>query len=177
MVREALILKEILKTLKAQIMMSSIFSIVLGIAFIVWPLKITSIICRLMALVLIGMGIGQLARYTDSHRKTNGMAGILEILLGLWIFVRPGTIIEMIPIVIGIIIMIHGIQDAMYYMDNYNNGQKGWIGVLSAIINIMLALVLIGDSLGVVQLGTMLIGVILLYDGIKDLVFFVKVNR
>lgn len=171
-------MREFLKTLRAQVMVSALFSILLGLAFIIWPLKITSIICRVMALLILVMGAGQLIRYSNHRKSVSGIAGILEVLIGLWIFVKPVYIVELIPVIIGIILLIHGIQDASMAMESKNSGSTNWwFGMLCAVLNIVFAVILICDSVGVVQVGMMFIGFILLYDGLSDLIVAIRVNQ
>ena len=172
-------MKDLINSMKTQVMLSAVLCIALGLSFIICPLKITSIICRVMAIVFIVMGVERLIRFA---RNTAGMftciMGGLEFLFGAWIFVKPQSIQALIPIIIGFFLLIHGIQDAgMAWRVKQAQNNSWWFGMLCAVCNIILALILICNALGVVKLAMRFIGAILIYDGVSDMLVAQKASR
>lgn len=164
-------MRRLFESFGKQVMLSAVLSIVLGLTFIIWPLKITSMICRVLALMLLFVGGGRLVRYI---RKEGGGftlgAGIVEVLVGIWIFAKPQSIQELIPIIIGILLLVHGIQDATMSWQVKEHGGTNWVpGFVFAVLNILFALVMICNAIGVVKIGMIFIGCVLVYDGVSDL--------
>ncbi|MGN0484691.1 MAG: HdeD family acid-resistance protein [Lachnospiraceae bacterium] len=172
-------MKEFMNSLKSQVMLSAVLCIVLGLAFIIWPLKITSIICRVLALIFIVMGAERVIRFLQKHAPTFVcVLGGLEFLIGLWIFVKPQSIQALIPIIIGFLLLLHGIQDAaMAWRVKESGASSWWFGMLCAVCNIIFALILMCNALGVVKIGMMFIGAILVYDGVSDFFVAAKADR
>ena len=106
-------MRETLKKLKADIILSALLCAVLGIVLLLWPEATIDLVCKILAVGLIIMGAVQITSYfTDrSIHPFAGALGLLLVLVGIWIFLRPGSIVSIVPIVIGVILCVHGIQD------------------------------------------------------------------
>ena len=98
-------MKETLKRIKADVILSALLCVVLGVVLIIWSDETISAICMLLAFGLIVMGVVNLVGYFTNHRLTsfNGMLGLILVLVGIWLFARPEYIAMIIPIVIGVL--------------------------------------------------------------------------
>ena len=106
-------MKETLKRIKADIIVSALLCIALGIVLLVWPAETIDVFCKILAVGLIIMGGVDIASYfmNRSIHPFAGALGLIVLLIGIWIFLRPESIVSLIPIVIGVILCVHGIQD------------------------------------------------------------------
>ena len=139
---------------------------------IIWSDETISAICMLLAFGLIVMGVVNLVGYFTNHRLTsfNGMLGLILVLVGIWLFARPEYIAMIIPIVIGVMLAVHGISDIKMAFETKANGyEKWWSPMILGIISLALGIICIVNAFGVVSLAMKFIGVALIYDGISDL--------
>lgn len=84
-------MKETLKRIKADVILSALLCVALGVVLIIWSDETISAICMLLAFGLIVMGVVNLVGYFTNHRLTsfNGMLGLILVLVGIWLFARP----------------------------------------------------------------------------------------
>lgn len=165
-------MKEKIKAVKADVIFSAIVCVVLGIVLIAYSEQTINIICMVLACGLIVMGAADLIGnfVKRSLTLTTAMFGVLLIILGVWLFLRPQYIAMVIPIVIGIVLVGHGIQDIMMAFETKGNGyEKWWSALLLGLISAALGIVCIVNAFGVVNLAMKFIGVALIYDGVSGL--------
>ncbi|MDD6057584.1 MAG: DUF308 domain-containing protein [Clostridiales bacterium] len=173
-------MKEFLKRVRADVILSGIVCIVLGIVLFVWPNETLDIFCRVFAVGLVMMGIAQIVIYFMDRtlHPFAGILGLIVFLIGLWIFLEPYSVVSLIPIVIGVVLAIHGIQDFQLALEAKAYGYERWgILLLLALISMLFGILCIVNAFGVVKLATQLIGVALVYDGISDLWLVSRVSR
>lgn len=105
-------MKEILRKIKADVILSAVLCIVLGIILFLYTEQATSLFCKLLAVVLIIMGAAHLITYFTDRVGNNLrlIGGIIVLLLGLWIFINPRIIINLIPAVIGTILFFTALR-------------------------------------------------------------------
>lgn len=165
-------MKETLRRIKADVILSAVVCVVLGVVLFVWPKETIDVFCKVLAAALMIMGIVNILTYITSkfQRLFTGILGLIEALVGAWIFLKPESVVSLIPIVIGVILVIHGIQDLKLAMEAQENGcEKCWSMLAIAVIGIALGVLCIVNAFGLVKLATKIIGVALIYDGVSDI--------
>lgn len=165
-------MREIMKKFRADMMLSALFSIVMGVILVAWPETTLDIICKAIAIILIVMGAAELVSYfwNKITYSLSGILGLVVLLIGIWIFVKPQSVLSLIPIVIGVILAVHGVQDLKVAFDTKRNGYtKWWSMLLMAIISLALGIICIVNAFGMVTLTMQIIGIALVYDGISDI--------
>lgn len=110
------IMERILKRIKTNVMVSAFICMTLGIILVVWPGLSVKVVCMAIGVVLVINGISRLMNFIFGRdgsvfSQMNLIMGIIITVIGGWILFQPGTIIAMIPILVGIIIVIHGINN------------------------------------------------------------------
>lgn len=164
-----------LKSLKMNYSLSAVVCVILGIVLLVWPGQSTDLVCMVLGIVLAGFGLIQIILYLVTKEKTvvsHGMMmlGIVLAVIGIWIIVKPGTIKQLIPVTIGILIVIHGGHNAVQSIElkkmNYDNW---WVALLLAVLTIGLGVVLICNPFTVLDMAVRIIGAFLIYDGLSDM--------
>ncbi len=104
--------------------------------------------------------------------------GIIITVIGGWILLQPGTIIAMIPILVGIIIVIHGINNLQQSVSLCQNRyDKWWIALLLGIITIGFGVLLVFNPFAAVDTLIRFIGLFLIYDGASDIWIMSRVSR
>lgn len=100
--------------------------------------------------------------------------GIVLVLLGIWICTQPRIVLSIIPVVVGIIVVLHGLMDLQYTLDIRRTGNtKWWIALVAAIITLVVGLLLVFNPFTAYEVTMILLGIAMLYDGGSDLLLLV----
>lgn len=170
-------MKELFKRVKIDLIISAIVCVALGVVLLIWPVEAIDVFCKVLAASLIFMGVLQLISYLAARliHPFSGIVGAILLVAGFWIFITPQSVVSLIPIIVGVVLAIHGLQDIKLALEAKANGYgKWWIMFLIAFIGVALGVLCIIDSFGVVTLATQVIGAALIYDGLTDLWIIVK---
>lgn len=165
-------MKETMKRIKADIILSALICVGLGAVLLIWPAETIDIFCKVLAVGLVIMGVVNLVSYftNRSVHPFAGALGLIVVLVGIWIFIRPESIVSLVPIVIGVILFVHGIQDLKLAFETKNNGyERWWSMMIIAAISLVFGVLCIVNAFGMVKLALQFIGIALIYDGISDL--------
>lgn len=165
-------MKEMLGRIKADMILSAVLCVVTGVVIFVWPATTIDLMCKVLAVGLIIFGAVQLVAYVFNRMDSSfsGILGLIAALVGLWIFAKPESIVSLIPIVIGVILMIHGMQDIKLAFEAKSNRYgKWWSMLLIAAVSLAFGVICIVNAFGMVKLALKIIGVALIYDGLSDL--------
>lgn len=177
-----------IKSLKVNYSLSAVICVILGIVLLVWPGQSTQVVCMVLGIVLGGFGLIQIILYLATKEKTMVshsmmMLGVVLAVIGGWIVLRPETIIKAVPMIVGILIVIHGFHNAVQAIDlkkmQYDNW---WVALLLSLLTVALGVVLICNPFTIVDTVVRIIGAFLVYDGLSDMwilsrVFKTKKNR
>lgn len=164
-----------LKNLKANYTLSAAICVIIGAVLIIWPGKSTQVVCMVLGGVLVAYGVIQIFLYLLAKERTlylQGMLvlGIVFVVLGTWIFLKPEIITVTVPVIMGIIIVMHGLHNAMQALDLKKMGyEKWWLALLAGILTIVLGAVLIYNPFSVINTVVRVIGIFLVYDGLSDM--------
>lgn len=171
-VKEGWSMKEFFKRVKASMILSALMCLALGVVLLVWPKETIDIFCKVLAAGLIIMGILDLMSYFMNRavQAFSGILGLIVMLVGFWVFIKPERVEGIIPIVIGAILTFHAIQDIKLAIETKRNGyEKWWSMLIIASISLIFGVVCIINAIGVVKLAIQVVGVALIYDGVTDL--------
>lgn len=177
-----------IKSLKVNYSLSAVICVILGIVLLVWPGQSTQVVCMVLGIVLGGFGLIQIILYLATKEKTMVshsmmMLGVVLAVIGGWIVLKPETIIKAVPMIVGILIVIHGFHNAVQAIDlkkmQYDNW---WLALLLSLLTVALGVVLICNPFTIVDTVVRIIGAFLVYDGLSDMwilsrVFKTKKNR
>ena len=157
----------------------SILMFVIGIIFIIEPEASFNTITYILAIVLIINGIYFLFEKETSIFFTGFITfGVVEILLGVVMFLNPDIIKTLFPIVTGIIMISKSAIDLRFSFLLNKNGYRYWLGLaICAVISIACGLIIIFyPSIGTVALTTYLGILITVYSvsNIIDTIMFKK---
>lgn len=164
-----------LKNLKANYTLSAIICVVIGLVLIIWPGTSTQLVCMVLGSVLLLYGLIQLALYLFARERTlylQGMLvlGIIFCVLGVWILLKPEIVIATVPIIIGIIIVVHGLHKISQAISLNKMGYDNWwVALLFGILTVALGGVLIYNPFSVINTVVRVIGAFLLYDGLSNM--------
>lgn len=173
-------MKEALKRIKADVILSAILCIALGVVLIIWSEETIRLACIAVAIGLMIIGTVNLIGYFMDRimHPFSGALGLVVLLIGIWIFLKPESVVSLIPIVIGVILAIHGIQDIKFSFEAKKNNYDRWWGMLlMALISLVFGVLCIVHAFGIVKLAMIFIGIALIYDGLSDLCIVILTTK
>ena len=168
-------MKSIIQDMKENYFVNAVIMVLLGLVLVIWPHILGVLLCYLLGGALIVMGVFQLISFLRGERlgfynKFVMMMGIVLVLLGIWICTQPHIVLSIIPVVVGIIVLIHGLMDIQYTLDIKKAGStKWWIALIAAILTLVVGLLLVFNPFTAYEITMVLLGIAMLYDGGSDL--------
>lgn len=166
------IMMDIVKKIKLDMFLSALVCVALGVVLLIWPAETIDIFCKVLAAGLMIIGIVNIVSYFMNRNlhPFGAVLGPIVLLVGAWIFISPDSIVSLVPIVIGVMLCVHGIQDTKIAFESKKNGyEKWWSMLLIALISLVFGVLCIVNAFGIVTLALQFIGVALIYDGLTDI--------
>ncbi|MBD5461647.1 MAG: hypothetical protein HDR24_01095 [Lachnospiraceae bacterium] len=163
------------KGLKANYTISAVLCALLGLVLVIWPGATSQIICMLLGGVLLAYGVIQIAIYLFNRERTiilQGMMilGIVFAVLGLWILLKPEMIMMAVPVIVGVLIAIHGLHNVVQAFALKKDGYESWwLAFLMGLLTLIFGGVLIYNPFKAIELVARIIGIFLIYDGVSDI--------
>ena len=167
---------EKLKEVKLHITISAVLTTALGIVLIIWPGEVASAFGRLFAVALFIAGVILMALSVKGF-KLGIPPALMLLIVGIWSFANPKALTSILPVAAGVILIFHGIQDLLMTprLRSYK-ADKWWISLIFSLLSIVFGVLCIARAFGVVKLVMVIIGLMLIYDGLSDMVIIHKYN-
>ncbi|MCM1253999.1 MAG: DUF308 domain-containing protein [Clostridium sp.] len=168
-------MERILKKIRTNVVISALICIALGVVLVVWPGMSVQIACMAIGAVLVLNGISRLLNFIFERdgslfSQMNLIMGIIITVIGVYILLQPSKIIAMIPILVGIIIIIHGVNNLQQAV-SLCKGQydKWWVALILGLLTVGFGILLICNPFEAIDTLVMFIGLFLIYDGVSDI--------
>lgn len=164
-----------MRTAKIGYIVISVLLCAMGILLIVWPELSASVIGIICGILLIVFGAVKLVGYfsKDLYRlafQYDLAFGILLILLGVIMLVRPGGLMDFICIVLGLSILTDSLLKMQIAMDAKQFGlNKWWLILLLSVIAGIFGLVLVLRPTASASVLMVLLGITLLSEGLLNM--------
>ncbi len=172
---------EKLKSIKLNVTFGAVISVVVGVLLLAMPGTIVTLIARILAIAVILSGIVFLISMLgdNNNRSTLAIAvAVLIVIIGIWMLANPGSIAKIIPIAMGVLLVVHGVQDFSMALETKNHrDERWWIGFVVGALSIILGIVCIANAFGIIKFAVRIIGLMLIVDGLTDMLMVHKVNK
>lgn len=171
------------KGLKANYLISAILCVLFGITLIVWPDISSQVVCIGLGCVLLLSGIIHLVSFFAQRDGTlvsriGLLTGIILVAVGIWIVTSPSVLMVMIPVIIGVIIVLHGIHNITQAVSLCRSKySKWWVALILGVLTVLFGVLLIFNPFEAVSTAVVVIGVLLVFDGISDIWIISRVSR
>ncbi|MCH3943551.1 MAG: DUF308 domain-containing protein [Atopobiaceae bacterium] len=168
-------LDKLLKRTKATVIVMGVALLVLGVAIFVNPASATMFITLLLGWVLVITGVYTLAM-CFAHRlpvlsQADLLIGLLELIPGVLILAWPGFFVLYLSVILGVIILVTGVNDLSEAMVEKNLGIEDWWKVLVAgILTILLGVLLFMSPFAFANAVMMIAGIALVFDGVTEII-------
>ena len=153
----------------------SVFCIVMGIALIIRPDFFTRVVGLVVGGVITAMGAVALLRYfirtkTDPNNASGLISGVILVLAGVFVMVRPDFIPKVIAFVFGAYMLISGITNIQGAFALKKNNSTRWTKALViAGLTTLAGLMLVINPILLADVTFRLMGVCLLISGMSNI--------
>lgn len=153
---------------------TSLLCIVFGLILAIWPGIAANTANFVLGGIVLVVGIIYLAFcfWTKQKNVLTGFGIVFSVILmaiGIFMLVKPEVVFAIFPMIVGGIILIHGVLDLRnsigLAVSKYN---YWWVALIIAIVTIGLGVLLLFNPFTAVELAFRIIGIILIVDGISD---------
>ncbi len=166
-----------LKEIKWNAIFSSLAMLVAGILLIVLPDISSKIICTVIGIIALVIGLSYIISYFMLETRlmlyrNDLVTGILIAMLGLLALFKQDFIANLIPLILGLVIVISGLAKLQNAAVAKKIGYEGaGAYMILSIISIVVGLLIMFFLSGTVAMRTLftIIGIGLLYSGASDL--------
>ncbi len=168
-------MSDFLKGLKANYTVSAGLCTLLGLVLLIWPGTTMRIVCTLLGGMLLIYGLTQIVIYLINKERTmisQGMMvfGIVLAVIGVWILMQPDMIIMAVPVIVGVLIVIHGVHNVVQAVALKRDGyDRWWLALMFAALTVVLGGILVYNPFEVAETVVRFIGLFLIYDGVSDI--------
>lgn len=164
-------MKEFMQRIKADYMLSSLMCIALGVSFVIWKASILDMLGSALAIILVVIGAVYLFCYfMHLGSRFSIVSGVVILAVGIWFMLNPSIITKLIPIVIGVILICHGMRGLQEANQSRKYKYQSWyVGMILAAISVLAGVLFIVFSYQIMQKAAMLVGFILIYNGASNI--------
>jgi uncharacterized membrane protein HdeD (DUF308 family) len=165
---------DFLKKIKASMVGSAAVTVILGLILLIHPLGMTAAVCSLIGWFLLLLGIFGLGNHflflAGAPGSLELWAGIIEILLGIYIISNPGSIVKFVFLIMAVILLVHGFHDMEAAIQMKKSGYERWWWTFAiAVLTILLGVLALTKPFESTEILLRVIGASLLFDGLSDL--------
>ena len=167
--------KQWIKDMKKQFTLTAIFSILLGLVLVIWPDATKMAVSYMIGAALVVLGVIQVVRYfvyevrLDLFRY-DFVSGLILLGVGVFLLMRPEIIVGFLPVLLGMAIVIDGAVKIQQSMDLLRVGYRHWwLVLLLAVLALAAGVVLLVNPFEAASTLVLMIGIVLIYDGVTDL--------
>lgn len=168
-------IKETIKNLEKKNMIVSILLIILG-GLLVWkPIAFIKSIIIIVGIILFILSIIDFVSYFNSDQEINNVnlfKGIIEIIAAILLMFRNDVLIDLFPVILGVIIIFDGIFQLQIALNIKKLNPNDWIfGFVLSLVTIIVGVVVVFNPFEALELILRVAGVVLLVSEILSLIY------
>lgn len=164
-------------------MVASLIYVVLGLILTINPMGFKSLVCFIIAGILVIMGVIRIVRFLIAKNQSSVyqndlVVGIILLILGAVFGALINVLVSVIIMILGISVSISGLTKLQSSLEIKRMGENNWVTFLViAIINIALGLWLTFSPLKATGAMLRLVGLCILISGLTDFISKVYVTK
>lgn len=176
-------IKQIINGFKRDTIYLAIALILLGLVLVIFPENSALIICYSIGVLLLVGGVFKIVSYfrakdAEIFGSLGLVGGSLLCVLGFVIILNPSFLESMIVRIFAIILIADGALKTQYAIDLFRvKGDRWWIVLATGIVIIILGVLAIFNPFGTATALLITIGIILIIDGITDIIMLFYVSK
>lgn len=167
-------MESLLKKIKTNVVVSSGLCVLLGLVLVFRPGLSMRIVCTAVGVVLIISGVMRMIAYFAArdgslYSQANLIFGIVLAVVGVWIVMKPDKVMAIIPIIVGIVIAMHGLHNVQQAVELWRDKyDRWWIALILGVLTVGFGVLLVCRPFAAIDTVVMMIGFFLIYDGISN---------
>jgi len=171
---------EKLKKIRLHVSLSALLTVVLGVVIMLNPTSTVLLIAKAVGTIILIVGAVMIlgGLFDSDGTRMGGIAvGAIIAIIGAWVLLSPEKAAAIIPAVVGVIMILQGIENAeLAFSAKKARGRHWGVSLLVAAANIAFGVLCITTGLGVVSIGMMFVGGMLVFNGLSSMVVVHRVN-
>lgn len=176
-------MKEWLKSVKWNLILAALAYVVLGVVLLAWPDTTGNVLCTLLGILLLGYGIFQIIGFFTRGDEGWGsgavylLAGLCAVVLGVFALSSPEKVLAILPVALGAVVVVDSCISLKRAFQLKELGmERWWIAALLAVVTLLFGLVVMFNPFQSALLVIRIVGGVLIYQGISDLVTITRVT-
>lgn len=170
-------MREWLKSVKWNLVLAALAYVVLGVVLLVWPDTTGNVLCTLLGILLLGYGIFQIIGFFTRGDEGWGsgavylLVGLCAVALGVLALSNPEKVLSILPVALGAVVVVDSCMSLKRaFQLKELRMERWWVVALLAVVTLLFGLVVMFNPFQSAILVTRIVGGVLIYQGISDLV-------
>lgn len=176
-------MKSILHEQKRSSVIAALITMALGFFLVLWPDRSVALMCTLLGAALLVTGIVYILGWFVRRREGGAGAftlipGVVLAGIGVWLMTSSESVITLIQYVFGAVVIFHGVVDLQGSVALMrNHAAYWWLDLGLSALTLGLGVLILVNPFGTFAALVMLIGFVLIYDGLSDLWIIHRLSR
>lgn len=164
---------DLLRRIRVNFVLTAILTLILGILLITSPGTAMRTVFLLVGWTLVISGAASLLTALLSKGQPVGQGdlvlGLVQVATGLVVLMRPGFLMSLAGIVVGFVLLIHGIHDIQHARESKALGYDWKLSMGVGIAAVVMGVIVMVNPFSTMETLLRIAGIFLLVDGLADL--------
>ena len=162
------LMREFFHNMKLSFLLAAVLYIILGLILLIWPGVSATVFCYAFGVVTI------VSFFLRDSRQGSFVfelfLGIVAAALGLLFLLRPVIVASVLPVILGLFIVVDGLVNLKRALELRRMLYLRWtVPLVLSAVSAVLGLVIVFQPFLAAEALVMLIGAVLIYEGLSDL--------
>lgn len=164
---------DLLRRIRVNFTLTAVLTLILGILLISSPGTAMRTVFLLVGWTLMISGAASLLTAIFSKGQPVGQGdlvlGLIQLATGLVVLMRPGFLMSLAGIVVGFVLLIHGIHDIQHARESKALGYDWKLSMGVGVAAVVMGVIVMVNPFSTVETLLRIAGVFLLVDSVADL--------
>lgn len=166
---------ERIKTIRKHMLLTSILLLLLGVCFIVWPDEAARMLARASAIVILAVGVFEIILFALGKKKgvvdiPAIISGVLLCALGIYLLIKPDTMLNFFNIIFGIVIIIIGLDHIFQAIFIIRHIRKlWWITLIVGLVALGLGVLTLLNPFSAIRTAMIVVGITMVIEALGGL--------
>ena len=150
-------------------LITSVLWILLGVILLVFPGESLDTLARILGIIVIAFGVLEavISFVSGGAAGYFGVGvGVILVILGLVIVIRPDILISLLPVISGIIIGLHGIASLVNSFQLIGKDKYWWVGLIFSILTVAFGALLLFRARDAANTVARIVGILMIVSSV-----------
>lgn len=172
---------DLLRRIRINFTLTAVLTLILGVLLILSPGTAMRTVFLLVGWTLVISGAASLLTAIFSKGQPVGQGdlvlGLIQLATGLVVLMRPGFLMSLVGIVVGFVLLIHGIHDIQHARESKALGYDWKLSMGVGVAAVVMGVIVMVNPFSTVETLLRIAGVFLLVDSVADLLMVWRTTR